>query len=206
MRKIIALRSAGRDGGAGWRYVSKNNANMMRAPLLSAAFPDCRIVLPLRRPLDHAVSLWRQHRNFLNHHTEDPFAKRYMADIGHFEFGALHKPFDAPGLDEMIEGRTPDDLDYWLAYWIAVYEYIEADLRARSPENVIVVDPALLRRAPRKALAHLCAALNLPGDEGLDAAAAVITPERTPVDPEVNPNLRERAETVYEAMLSRALG
>ena len=81
------------------RYVSKNNGNIARLPLLRAMFPDCRIVTPIRTPAEHAGSFLRQHLNFTKQHAEDPFAARYMRDIGHLEFGALHKPIDFPGFD-----------------------------------------------------------------------------------------------------------
>lgn len=123
MAKIIALR-CGEDKESG-RYISKNNGNVARIPLLRAMFPEAAIVVPVRDPLTHAKSLLRQHRNFMARHAEDPFVKRYMADIGHFEFGELHRPIDFPGPEGIEPLSDPDALDYWLAYWIAAFEYLE---------------------------------------------------------------------------------
>ena len=69
------------------RYVSKNNANVARLPLLTEMFPDCSLVIALRRPSAHAASLLRQHENFLRLHKEDPFTKACMRDIGHLRPG-----------------------------------------------------------------------------------------------------------------------
>ena len=89
MRKIIALRCP--DQVAQGRYISKNNGNIARLDLIVALFPAGEILVPLRRPLDHAASLLKQHLNFLKQHSEDDFTRRYMADTGHYEFGALHR-------------------------------------------------------------------------------------------------------------------
>lgn len=139
-RKIIALRGA----GPGGRYVSKNNGNIARLDLIATMFPDADILVPMRSPLAHAGSLHRQHLGFLERHGEDPFAERYMRDIGHYEFGALHRPIRFAGLSELTEGLTPGDLDYWLAYWIAAFEHISA----RSDRARLVGYEALCAQGP----------------------------------------------------------
>ena len=63
VRKLLFLRGA-------TRYVSKNNANISRIPKLLATFPDAQVLVPFRRPVDQAVSMWRQHQNFMQIHTE----------------------------------------------------------------------------------------------------------------------------------------
>ncbi|MEM7268684.1 MAG: sulfotransferase [Pseudomonadota bacterium] len=195
MRKIISLRNAGPTG----RYVSKNNANMMRAPLIQASFPDAQIVLPLRDPVSHAASLFRQHRNFLARHEEDDFTKRYMKDIGHFEFGALHRPFDAPSLDEFVDGRTPSDINYWLAYWIAVYDFV-ADTSASLGDSIVVVKTADIRADPAQRFGRLCEVLELdPGDQ-FGEAAQTFKPERTQEQPTVDPILASKASEVFDRL------
>ena len=53
-----------------------------------------------------------------------PFGKRYMADIGHFEFGELHRPIAFPGLAGPNEAPPTSSIDYWLAYWVAAFEHL----------------------------------------------------------------------------------
>jgi len=118
MQKIIALRTEGQ-AGAG-RYVSKNNANIARIGLLRRLFPDACIVIPFRHPVDHAASMLRQHRNFLARHASDPFSKKYMHDIGHFEFGQLHRPIR---FAEAPDGDT-ETIEYWLKYWVSAFAHI----------------------------------------------------------------------------------
>jgi Sulfotransferase family len=118
MQKIIALRCAGQtDTG---RYVSKNNANIARIGLLMRMFPDAYIVVPFRHPVDHAASMLRQHRNFLARHSKDPFSRKYMHDIGHFEFGQLHRPIR---FAQAPDGDT-ETIEYWLKYWVSAFTHI----------------------------------------------------------------------------------
>jgi hypothetical protein len=192
MKKIVALRRPDRlrDG----RYVSKNNANIARLDAIPRMFPDASIVVPVRRPLDHAASLLRQHRNFLTIHRETPFVRRYMADIGHYEFGDLHRPLAFPGLDALIGGRDPLTLDYWIAYWMAAFSHL-----AERRDRVIVVPyEASCDDAPR-ALAALCARLDLPPEDALPKAAAHFrpAPPSRATAGEVDPALLERAEALY---------
>lgn len=126
MQKIIALRS--QEQADSHRYVSKNNANIARIALLKRLYPDAVILVPFRNPVDHAASMLRQHENFLARHAGDPFSKKYMQDIGHFEFGQLHRPirFAGTGGERLARAGTPDTLDYWLAYWIEAFEHVVA--------------------------------------------------------------------------------
>lgn len=167
MAKIIALRC----GPAGGRYISKNNGNVARLPLLRAIFPDADIVIPVREPLAHAASLLRQHENFLRQHAEDPFVRRYMADIGHFEFGALHRPVLFPDLAARTEGLTPADLDYWLGYWLAAYTHLQ-----RLDSGPIFVSHERQCTAGRAEMAALCDRLGLEPGAHLDAVAAEFRP------------------------------
>lgn len=127
MRSVVA--AAGRAGEEPpqepLRYLAKNNADIARLPALRAWFPQAVLLVPYRHPLDQARSLSRQHHNFLRQHGEDDFRRRYMRDLGHLEFGQLHRPILFPGMD--LAGLDPEDgLDYWLAYWTAAYRHVRS--------------------------------------------------------------------------------
>ncbi len=157
MDKVIrARRVQGRDDTAGGaRYCSKDNTNIARIPYLLEAFPGCRIVVPVRRPESHAASLLRQHRNFLTQQAEDDFVRRYMRDIGHFEFGLIHKPIRFPGFD--ADRHDPETGDYWLHYWIHAFREV---LEHRA--DCILVSQDGLRSSPQETMTTLCDALDLP--------------------------------------------
>ena len=119
---ITARRLGSKNKSVNLRYCSKNNLNIARIPFLLKAFPDCKIIVPVRRPECHASSMLRQHQNFLELQRNDKFILRYMKDIGHFEFGLLHKPIEFPGFNaSKYDINTPD---YWLYYWIKCFDYL----------------------------------------------------------------------------------
>jgi Sulfotransferase family len=196
MKKIVALRRPDRVADA--RYLSKNNANIARLDLIPRMFPDASMVVPVRRPLEHAWSLLRQHENFTAIHRESPFVRRYMADIGHYEFGALHRPLAFPGIDDLLAGRDPLTLDYWLAYWIAAFEY----LAAHRGQAIVVGYEAMCADAPR-ALGSLCGALDVPEEATLARAAARFRPAplaRADLADRSDPGLKSRADEAYRAL------
>jgi hypothetical protein len=200
MKKIIALRRPDRLQDA--RYLSKNNANIARLGVIGRMFPDARILVPIRRPLDHARSLLRQHRNFLEMHREMPFVRRYMADLGHYEFGDVHRPIAFAGFDELTRGRSPLTIDYWLGYWIAAFEHVLLHKSA-----VIVVSYEQSCAAPVRALEAISARLEMDPEDALPKAAALFRAERVSRDADeaVDRTLRERAEWAYAALASERL-
>lgn len=194
-KKITMLRQPQQTNAV--RYVSKNNANIARLRLLPAMFPGCALIIPVRRPAAHAASLLRQHLNFLNFQAQDEFTRRYMRDIGHLEFGQLHRPLKFPGF-------TPTDYDpmtgdYWLAYWIAAFE----DVQSCLPGCHLVTQDDL-RAQPQKVMQSLCAKL------GVDAASMDFTnyfrpgADTAPTDLFSAP-LLQRADALYEELAAKAI-
>lgn len=171
MRSVVALHAA-RGDGRPLRYLSKNNANIARIGVLSALFPDCRIVVPVRDPWNHAGSMLRQHRRFLELHRRDPFARSYMEWLGHYEFGAALRPLDFGGWLDEAAARDALAMPFWLMYWYRAYSAV---LKAASP-NVVLVDYDTLCRAPGAALHELAHALELESGAALAAHSARLRP------------------------------
>ena len=123
------------------RYLSKNNNNLLRLHSLAKAFPDSVILIPVRDPRDHALSLLNQHKRFLD---SDAFTRDYMGWLGHYEFGATHRPL---AWDGAVAAGDPQSLDYWLSQWIAAHQRIEALDRVHKniqlvPYHALMSDPA----------------------------------------------------------------
>jgi len=183
MRKIVVLRG-GQD--AALRYLSKNNANVARIDLLRRLYPEAKIIVPFRRPMDHIGSLLRQHANFTALHDADPFVRDYMAALGHFEFGRLLRPIDFDGwLDgwrnDARDGgpkgaREVDGADpaFWAAYWSAMTDYV----LARVDDPVLLLDYDALCEEPGRHLALLAERLEMAGPEALGAQAGRLRPQR----------------------------
>jgi hypothetical protein len=196
MKKIVALRRPDRlsDG----RYISKNNGNIARLELIGRMFPDAKIVVPLRRPAEHVRSLLHQHRSFLKMHKETPFVRRYMGDIGHYEFGELHRLIAFPDVDALTRGRDPLTPDYWLGYWIAAFEYV-----LKHKEKVLVVSYENTCRNARGALSSLCAHLDIQEEDTLPKAAALFRGEPSSKGGrlDADPALLERADALHDTLL-----
>jgi len=122
IRKIITIDQG--QSEAPKRYLSKNNLNIARIFYLKKLFPEATIVVPVRNPLKHANSLLNQHKNFLTIHDQDPFARRYMRDIGHFDFGRNLRPVN---FNQWL-GQNPyleaEQLEFWLTYWYYAYSFL----------------------------------------------------------------------------------
>lgn len=194
MRKVIHARR--RHKTSAERYVSKNNANLGRIPYLKALFPRCQIVLPFRHPMDHAISMLKQYRNFRTSHEQDPFARRYMEDLGHYEFGLLHRPIDFPGVERVTRQHTPEALAYWIGYWIAAFKHVLS-----LEDSVLLLGYESACADGRATMATLKRFLEV-DDAGIETAAGLFRPARKhPVSQEVeDPGLLEEACELYETL------
>lgn len=199
MSKIIRTRLKQRSQKpvVGARYCSKNNANIARLSFLPEAFPGCRIVVPLRRPESHAASFLRQHQNFLKLQAEDDFIRRYMRDIGHFEFGLIHKPMAFPGFDR--HRYDPSTPDYWLDYWIHAFREVLA-----HSDNCLLVTQDALRAEPQATMDSLCNTLGLStGGQSFGSyfhSKADVTPGDL-----YSPDLLDEALAVYAELEAKAI-
>ena len=196
-RKIIALRHPQCEETE-VRYLSKNNANIARLGLLPSMFTGCGIIVALRQPAAHAASLHRQHQNFSRLHAEDAFVQRYMRDIGHLEFGALHQPiaFDPEGL----AAYQPDNPNYWLAYWISAFGNV-----SRHAGGMLIVTQADMRASPNTTMRVLMERLGMSGGLERDFSAFFLSsPDPQPVEL-FDPKLLRRAQEIYDHLAECAI-
>jgi hypothetical protein len=199
MQKIVSLRQP-QDPDC--RYLSKNNCNIARIDAIREMFPDASIIIPLRDPLEHAISLWRQHNNFLNQHSRDDFVRKYMADIGHFEFGLLHRPIQFPGFNSLTAGLDPESRNYWIAYWISAFEYLSRQ------DGIAFISYEKLCLSPVQGLGKLCQQIALQAKTvEIAAAASVINapPPDRKLDHTCDQVLTERAYHLHQKLLSQCL-
>ena len=79
-----------------------------------------------------------------------------MNDIGHFEFGELHRPIWFDGVDEVLNRDSTDSLNYWIGYWVQALRHLvrfKEDVIFVSYENLCLKgSPALLAIAQRLGL------------------------------------------------------
>jgi len=206
LRKLTALAPP----SAAPRYLSKNNGNIARLPLLASIFPDAVCFVPFRDPVDQAGSLLRQHRRFVKIHADDAFARHYMEDIGHFEFGAGLKPFAFPALPGTALGSDPQGGDYWLEYWIRCYTYLlsSGGLLSSADAQVHFVDFDHMCETPLPAITAI--AERLDGGKSLAplrAEAGIFHPavHYAAADIGFDAGLLERARALHGQLMQRAI-
>lgn len=198
MRRIVVLRRGGVTPTV--RYLSKNNANIARTGLLRSAFPDGHVLVPIRDPLDQARSMHRQHLRFLTLHAKDPFVRRYMADIGHFEFGALHRPILFEGMEPPTLRYRPDRLEYWIGYWTAAYRHLA------QQNGITFVDHERFCQNGSRNLMQLCEAVGLSIDPIVTRRVAEqVKPRRDPEALDRMPEGMNEARELYHELRSRSL-
>lgn len=126
-------------------YLAKNNNFLLRYASVRALNIKFQFVVMLRKPLEHASSLLKQHRNFSAQQNLDSFTLEYMNWLGHHEFGLNQKTFLFDG-NKVVGDKNK--IDYWLKVWINYYNYllsidlkeitlISYDLYCRHPEKHI---------------------------------------------------------------------
>jgi hypothetical protein len=151
MRKIIALRCNGSAIPVAPRYISKNNLNIARLGVIQRNFLDAVVLIPFRHPLQHASSLLHQHLNFLEIHGRDPFARSYMAAIGHYDFGNNLRPIDFGGWFTSTQSLDPTSISFWIKYWTAAYEH----LLKQGNDHVRFLSYEALCKSPMQGLERL---------------------------------------------------
>lgn len=199
MRKVIALRR--REKPTACRYASKNNLNIARLPALLERFVDAVALVPFRAPLQHAASLLRQHRRFSKMHAEDGFSRRYMAGIGHFDFGANLKPVDFDGWLRGRDAAAAEQLGFWLEYWCAAYRSL---LRAANHPRLHLL--SFERLGAAQGLRALAGAAAIEPDH-LTSEASLLAPATAHevATPEVDAALLDEAQALHAQLLDRCL-
>lgn len=197
IRKLASLRV----GAGAARYLSKNNGNLARLGKLARLFPDATLLIPFRNPVDHAASLWRQHLLFQRLHANEPFTRRYMADLGHYDFGANLRPID---FDHWLDGAgldPPSAANFWLRYWQAAFAHILAKLN----DQTVLVSYDGLCAAPAAGLRRIAQRLGVEDSAGLMAAARFRLPTRYDAGPlKLNQALLKEAQALHRELLTAA--
>ena len=188
IKKLLLRDRAGRG-----RYLSKNNLNVWRINYLKQLFPDARFVVPYREPLQHALSLLKQHNNFTQLHRSNGFAKAYMAGIGHYDFGQNLKPVNFDNWLDTCEHHI-DTVEFWLDYWCATYQY----LLTHHKEDCLFVGFEQLGQMPDATLTALEQQLALPKTR-LSVLSGLVKAAK-PHDGSGDSAQTEKARQIYQSL------
>jgi hypothetical protein len=199
MKKVIRLKQRKREVVP--RYVSKNNCSIARTEYLRRCWPDAVIVVPVRGPVQHAASLLRQHRRFLEIHARDGFSREYMRGIGHFDFGANLRPIDFDGWLSRARHTDPRTIGFWLEYWVAAHEWLH---ERAATVHFLLYDHFCVD--PDSGLRWLADVLGVKDRQSLTRERGTIRiPPPHPVDlTSVAPSVLTRANEIYRSLLQRS--
>jgi len=200
IRKIIYIRSLKNENKE--RYVSKNNMNISRIPIINKMFPDAKIVIPFRNPLNHSYSLLKQHKNFLQLHKNDEFYKLYMERIGHFDFGLNLKPIN---FNNWLDDRRNVDylnINIWLEYWINTYSFL---LKSKTL-NIMFFNYDKFTLNPQTHLEKLFKHLCINRCDGSNLKTDIHTSNQYTIDHNlINEKLFTRAQNIHEQLNKEAI-
>lgn len=199
LQKIVFLRVGERYDGQ--RYVSNNNLNLARIPYLTRMFTECSVIVPFLDPYQHAALLSKQHQHFSNIHRQDEFAKKYMRDIGRYDFGENLKPIDFNRWLEKSRFQDPFNIHFWLEYWLNSYRYL---LAMDFPQVTLMSYEALCIQAER-GLRMLADAADMAEPEKLvrqNGRLSLANPY--PLNISVDEELRVQVDEVYQQLLARS--
>jgi hypothetical protein len=195
-REYIADVVASAEDSRQTRYLSKNNNNLLRLGCIRKAFPDAVILIPYRDPIQHAISLQRQHEHFTARHDEDRFSLDYMNWLGHHEFGRNHKPFYFPEDEDDFGGYSPEHIEYWLEVWRRTYRHVLGN----APEGCLFLSYEALCTASGNVIPLLFEKLGTTPPPGIHG-----TLERAPHKevPDLNQEVVSGVREVHRALETR---
>ena len=102
-----------------WQRIKySTRENIRRIEFITNAFPNSKILIPFRDPIQHSYSLLSQHQQFIESAKNDRFLSDYMRWIGHTEFGPNYMPINNKNL--IFEDNM--DINHWLEQWLLTYQ------------------------------------------------------------------------------------
>jgi Sulfotransferase family len=111
------------------RYLAKGNYNIGRVRYINGLFPDAIFIVPIRHPVRHIVSLYKQHKLFLQLQEQDNHTARQLAMSGHYEFGPqrLCPNFGDFTVSDKIKSYWSQgmELQGWALLWRQVYTQVK---------------------------------------------------------------------------------
>ncbi len=203
IKKVILLRKELEKNTE--RYISKNNLNICRIPILKRIFNDSIILVPFRQPIQHAYSLLRQHKNFLNLHERDKFACKYMEAIGHYDFGSNLRPIDFEEMLDTSKHKNTNTIEFWIEYWCMAYKYL---LEKIPKLDIVFISFERLCEFPFESLTKIAKIVEFKqNDEAYIKGMSSKLKNNKPY--EINTNLIDKellnnANNIYDELLNRS--
>lgn len=115
------------------RYLSKNNQNIKRLVFISEIFPQAKVLIPFRDPIQHSYSLLVQHKRFIKYAQNEKFISQYMKWIGHTEFGPNYSPI----MRSDLIFKNDLEINHWIEQWYYTYKNLISQIS--NKKNVFFI-------------------------------------------------------------------
>jgi len=118
------------------RYVAKNNYNISRLGYLYKLFPDMKVILMIRNPVNHIASLVKQDAILKELEKENKRLLHWTKIIGHREFGTAKVCINVDSTKQIklirkLWEKKETYVKGWAVQWNMIYSYV-ADLLERN--------------------------------------------------------------------------
>ena len=131
IKKILKVR------GNKKRYLSKGNYNIFRIKYIKKLFPDSKIIICFRDPVETSISSAKVHQIFLNLSKENLYFDKRLNIMCHYEFGKFRKT-----VAEHYKNLNNDNFDeqeyYYLKQWHKIYNMVLNEYK--NLDDVIFID------------------------------------------------------------------
>ncbi len=129
------------------RYAAKNNNNVTRLEYILKIFPDARVLLVVRDPVNHIASLEKQQRIFTRIGKDDPRQEKLLNVVGHHEFGNGMSLINTGNQVAVEETRRlwarEEEVRGWAVYWDALYR---PDFSKRERQDIAALTGQTAKR------------------------------------------------------------
>lgn len=151
------------------RYLAKGNYNVSRMGYIRNLFPDACFVVPIRHPINHIVSLYKQHKLFVDLQKHDNRTARQLAMSGHFEFGPQRRcpNFGDTSINQKITSHWSQgsELQGWAWLWRQIYAQVKRGLDDPTlRENILWLRYEDLCSQPKSTIDSVLSHCNLPSE------------------------------------------
>lgn len=119
------------------RYLAKNNYLVSRLDYLLKIFPNSKILLIIRNPVEHIASLIKQSKLFRLLEQQNPLLPDWLKIVGHNEFGRNQMCINVGNTDLINEVRKlwrkkTSYVKGWAFYWTSIYNFIADQLETKK--------------------------------------------------------------------------
>ncbi len=128
------------------RYIAKNNYNVSRLAYLHKLYPNLKIIMMVRHPINHIASMVKQDAILTELEILNKHLNHWIKIIGHREYGSakICVNVDSTETIEKIRKLWENEETYvqgWALQWNMIYSYIAEFLKLNKhiAENTLIV-------------------------------------------------------------------